>query len=437
MPSRLERHPEPAVLCPRLPGVCIALLAGVVLTTVLLTLKEVSKIQVQSISLPTLQRGSETVLLRNQPSAPNASQVHDSKTKTARGKKVIKDGQANNTRMTAARQQIASDTEIKQVWISEVQTRIGPPFKLQSEMAKKIQLHQSNQSLPIANTTMDHRAGLGSCIHVWSQKLCHAIHTGARLSTIGDWEPWADHTHCNTNANLQCYFKIEQVQGFFTKEIGIGDKTTLPCPSIIYDYPSQERFRAAATEYLFAGGLPQFLMKEVKYQMQRIFGKHDVPSKLITVHIRWGDKIYLEMLRVDTHMYVNAVTNIVMKRNVSSDVNVYIATEDPAACKAFKAACPAIWNVYCDYGVTEQVGIRPTGRTNHALDTADASKGLLGTQNLASLVIAMEANDFVLTTSSNWSRLMDELRRNVIDPLCNNCTTVIDFNIGEQQKRHW
>jgi hypothetical protein len=48
-----------------------------------------------------------------------------------------------------------------------------------------------------------------------------------------------------------------------------------------------------------------------------------------------------------------------------------------------------------------------------------------------SLLVAMEANYFVLTTASNWSRLMNELRKNFVEPRCNNCTLMVDLKYGE------
>jgi hypothetical protein len=47
------------------------------------------------------------------------------------------------------------------------------------------------------------------------------------------------------------------------------------------------------------------------------------------------------------------------------------------------------------------------------------------------LLVALEANYFVLTTASNWSRLMNELRKNVLDPSCGDCTRMIDLRPGE------
>ena len=71
---------------------------------------------------------------------------------------------------------------------------------------------------------------------------------------------------------------------------------------------------------------------------------------------------------------------------------------------------------------------RPKGSAiNHAMRVAEKSKGVEGMQALASLLIAMEANDFVLTTGSNWSRLMNELRKSILNPMCKGCTRMIDL----------
>ena len=53
-------------------------------------------------------------------------------------------------------------------------------------------------------------------------------------------------------------------------------------------------------------------------------------------------------------------------------------------------------------------------------------KGRTGRIALGSLLVAMEANDYVLTLESNWSRLMNEIRMNIINPRCNSCTLMID-----------
>ena len=100
----------------------------------------------------------------------------------------------------------------------------------------------------------------------------------------------------------------------------------------------------------------------------------------------------------------------------------------------FRSAAPASWNIFVDRSVVELVNHRPRRKgLNHASYTTFNPRGRAGLVALGSLLVAMEAKDFVLTTASGWSRLMDELRRNVVDPQCsggNNCTTMIDLRPG-------
>jgi hypothetical protein len=59
-------------------------------------------------------------------------------------------------------------------------------------------------------------------------------------------------------------------------------------------------------------------------------------------------------------------------------------------------------------------------------------KGRPGLVALASVLVAMQADDYVLTTKSNWSRLINELRKNVLDPRCGDCTRLVDLAPGER-----
>ena len=103
-----------------------------------------------------------------------------------------------------------------------------------------------------------------------------------------------------------------------------------------------------------------------------------------------------------------------------------MATEDPEAVREFRKAIPSGWNLFVDQFLIET--------THHRIDEynggpkmAKASNGRAGFLALGSLLVAMEANDFVLTTASNWSRLMDELRQTILDSRCGNCTSVVDL----------
>ena len=182
--------------------------------------------------------------------------------------------------------------------------------------------------------------------------------------------------------------------------------------------------------------------------MRMVFGRDTAPPNLITVHIRWGDKI-TEMKLIGVEKYIDSVHEILRRRGKGSPVHVYISTEDPRATREFRSKAPDDWHVYGDAQVEELAGLRPGNASeefksrlsrgekappNHAVQSAVRTKGRAGTQALASLVIAMEADDFVLTTASNWSRMIDELRKNVLDPRCGKCTFMIDLHHGQKRR---
>eukprot|EP01039_Chlorochromonas_danica_P007038 gene7036-7783_t len=61
------------------------------------------------------------------------------------------------------------------------------------------------------------------------------------------------------------------------------------------------------------------------------------------------------------------------------------------------------------------------------MEMAQRTQGSIGKHSLIALLLAMEARYYILTTGSNWSRLIDELRKNVVDVQCGNCTEMVDL----------
>lgn len=208
--------------------------------------------------------------------------------------------------------------------------------------------------------------------------------------------------------------------------------------------------RAATTEFLFTR-VSHLVQSEAERQLAVVFGRttsnknnssgfgSSVPPNLITIHMRWGDK-GSEMKLQGVNVYINAVHTILNQRkeqhqqgvdkidgrywNSSYEgVNIYLATEDFNALNAFANAAPPDWNVFVD-------DFFPAAGAQQIKDIpAEASNA--GLVTLALLLISMEANTFILTTASNWSRLMNELRKNILDPRCGNCTMVVDLVEGE------
>jgi hypothetical protein len=194
-------------------------------------------------------------------------------------------------------------------------------------------------------------------------------------------------------------------------------------------------------EYLFQQVSP-LVIAEAQRQVGLLFGRSDthhgimVPDNLIAVHMRWGDKFW-EMDLPHEQEYVEAVQQLLQSVEYQSSssssspatVNVYLATEDPRAVAAFVAAAPTEWAIFVDRTVAELDAYRPK-KGNRASWTARNTQGRAGLMALGSLLVALEAKYFVLSTKSNWSRLMNELRKTIIDPRCGNCTKMIDLRPG-------
>ena len=194
---------------------------------------------------------------------------------------------------------------------------------------------------------------------------------------------------------------------------------------------NKSELRGAAMEYLFTKVSP-LLQEEAIRQVQSIFRSSIAPENLITVHIRWGDKGF-EMELIQIEEYINAVKSIVEERLIPV-VSIYLATSDPQALIEFAEAAPSTWKIYKDILFHEydlnslmQYNQDENGHLNMHYDTGGKS----GFVALASILVAMEANYFVLTTASNWSRLINELRINVVNPRCANCTRMIDLLYDE------
>jgi hypothetical protein len=215
--------------------------------------------------------------------------------------------------------------------------------------------------------------------------------------------------------------------------------------------------RASNTELFFTRVSPT-VQAEAERQYQLVYGTKDnpenatndkggvTPPNLITVHMRWGDK-KAEMELVAVEEYIRGVQQAIeMRQNqvrdgvitdpkywdaTFTDVNIFLATEDPRAYAAFAKAAPSNWTIYSDHYFTEFNASRRDeydGQVNMAREMG----GHPGLVALGSLLVAMEANTFILTTESNWSRVMNELRRYILNPRCGECTVLVDLSPGEQ-----
>ena len=75
--------------------------------------------------------------------------------------------------------------------------------------------------------------------------------------------------------------------------------------------------------------------------------------------------------------------------------------------------------------------ITPAVKAISPMNLAKKGAQTLGRHSLISLLIAMEARHYIITTGSNWSRLIDELRTNVLNAKCEIEKSAIDSRIGD------
>jgi len=320
---------------------------------------------------------------------------------------------------------------------------------IQSRAAKFFQDHQTNCDLPLANYPFRNRFGLGSDLHVWTQAVCNAAEMKVRFKSILPWI-WWDEASCaadgaadgRQSSPMQCYFPNAELacDGDGMQEIqrNMSKRQGFHCDGVMQNFNVSD-FRAGGLEYLFSSVSP-VLINDAERQLNIIF-PDGVPPNLITVQVRWGDKL-AEMTFVTIEEYIAGVHEILKARNAPADqANIFLATEDPRAVKAFREKAPPGWKLYVDQYHEELKGHRDKVSENFEHTKGSnynenprismATKGKAGLIALGSLLVAMEANDFVLTTASNWSRLMNELRKNVVEPRCDCTTHMVDLKYGE------
>lgn len=243
--------------------------------------------------------------------------------------------------------------------------------------------------------------------------------------------------YSDKRSSMLCYFPSSELLCPGDKETSAKEKIETAisyspsggCKGLLAKYGNEKGIsdiRAAGIELLFRE-LSPVLLEEAERQLNLVF-PDGVPDNLITVHMRWGDKKQEMKLRgVDE--YINAVKRIAKKKKLD-EANVFLATEDPEAVKQFSDAMPDGWKLFIDQFYTEMLPYR-IDEYNGNPKMSKKLKGKTGLIALGSLLLSVESDYFVLTTASNWSRLMNELRKNVIDPRCGNCTMMIDLKAGE------
>lgn len=312
--------------------------------------------------------------------------------------------------------------------------------EVHTPMGKTIRDHQS---VCTKNYYLFHTNnwGMGSDLHTWTQAVCNSMQLGATLLEVSTNWIWNDHTFCGPHVKK----KTQPLGCYFNKDMQCPESTPFPvrmvynhsydrCPKYIQDDRTRQIFRASAIEYLFSN-LSSRLVADAEREIPSVFGDYGIPENMITVHLRWGDKAR-EMKLVSQAEYVNAIDKIAQANSITNP-KVYITTESKEALEQIEEYVKKnkpTWTLY-NYGpsVYDSKGPKPRHGVHSGagilspMKMAERTGGVQGKASMIALLYAMESKYYVLTSGSNWSRLIDELRRTKLDHQCGNCTQMIDL----------
>ena len=322
-------------------------------------------------------------------------------------------------------------------------------------------VHEIDAQMNDCSTTAHCRlrpSGYGSVLHTWATYLCYAMEHGASLVSAadGDWfKAWDGHgtTVCHDEhsaaAPLTCFyghrantcrvfpragkaFKMPAYEPFFHDGDGAmrSYNNWDGCPS--WSHRRGTPFFVAAFRWLFSGLSPR-LVKLTREAAIDVFGPRGAPDALVTVHMRWGDKARDKVSLQPATRYAEAVEELVathLPGLPSSKLGVFVTTEDGAALRAFrKEAELRNWTVYTyapallhadghfDVGANGSQAVSASSPLGEAQAQAARSRqavGWAGVHSIIALLLALEARLYVVTavgrSSSNWGRLVDEMR---------------------------
>lgn len=326
-------------------------------------------------------------------------------------------------------------------------------LKPQTQVGKLLAAQRSDCSQPLKYHSFG-EGGLGAELHAYSYSMCWSYQYKWRLYSTHNM--YYDKEACgklpDTVSQMNCYFgnleltcegdektAKEQLSSLKKADYHVNywnlwkDKQhDNICQALATETGVNDHIemRSGVIEALFTAGISPTLLKEAQRQHKLVFPKGAPPAhQLITVHVRWGDKKN-EMKLVTMTEYVESIRKIASYRRLQ-EVHVYLGTEDPAAVRAFQQAMDPSWHLYVDQFYLDMLPHR-NNKTQEVAGVAKKGLGNTGLLALGSLLVALEADHYVLTSASNWSRLINELRRSIVK---NNgcpkpgedCTTVVDL----------
>jgi len=301
---------------------------------------------------------------------------------------------------------------------------------LTRELINMVEAHQNPASCEEASfmviTDSVSASGFGSTIHQLGAYLALAINSNKVLaidsSALRHWGPcdsasgsafecffkpitWCNH-RASSNVSAPHTRDVVNEMPRFLEEVIDRAPTTMPNTP---DRQVKYLWRAIASAYLLR--LNADTSTQLVAQRRALLGRG--PPPLIAVHVRRGDK-GKEMTLRPVSRFVQAVKQVQLSSVRRGWPAVFLTTESEDVVGAFQEAFSAPPQlVYVD---------RERSNKDFSIGYNDTMADLL------SLFVSLESTYFVGTLGSNWSRLVDELRRVWAAPSDGCCTQMVEVD---------
>lgn len=286
------------------------------------------------------------------------------------------------------------------------------------EVQNDLRRRQSNCSAPTLSIA-GHHDGLGSSIHVLSGALAMAHNTGFVLD-YGSWgSNWTRGSDCDTPGFACLFMPLSSCPVRTTHDLVldvnkpgvIGDiQKAVPTHYSRDASTSSDEFRQwwRAQGSMFIVNPTASTASRVA-AVRKMLGIGSLPPGTASMHVRRADKI-TEADPTPLRFYFDSLHRSWVGRRVFLTTDGQEVADELDAL-LFQSA--AGWTV-----------IRPTNSTFTPLGGTETFSYDLALRSLAMLSAHVEADVFIGTRSSNWCRLIDELRRREKFPAC--CRPYLD-----------
>ena len=292
-------------------------------------------------------------------------------------------------------------------------------------------------------------SGIGSYIHIMGQVLSLAI----RLNRVlvmqqDDAHPYFDIEACDKGSpQHDCYFvpvsscslkDVEATLGF-KLDAGLAQSTVpaikseqddtgaapvvaVNCfagdyraiPDMFSDFLNSSVLDPSKHHYWWRAQSVAFLVRpnartlhEMEHRKAMVYPLMHVEAGTISVHVRRGDK-WVEAAVADDAAYYRAAESVLFAGADAHGLKrrIFLSTEDPAAVDYFKTL--GTWNT-----TFAEVPRKPDTTKSTIAYTREIGPANEMLNSLINLDLALECDAWVGTLSSNWCRLVDELRSTV------------------------